>query len=61
MVLLVGLVAGLTALVSALVVPTWVFAALVLVAAARIPVAELPAVADPALAPAGLRAPPRVR
>jgi hypothetical protein len=58
MVLAVALVSGMTALVAALVVPTWIVAALVVVGLVRLP--DAPARLDdaPFVAATALRGPP---
>ena len=59
MVLVVGLVSGLTAIVCALVVPTWHFAAVVVTTvSARAADAVEPLRSSPVRSTAGLRAPP---
>ena len=58
MVLVVALVSGMTALVCALVVPTWLFAALVVVTPERVPDPAAPLLSAPVRFSAGLRAPP---
>jgi hypothetical protein len=61
MVLIVGLVSGMTALVCALVVPTWIFAALVVAAhSSRVPDVARPIGAAPVRSSAGFRGPPHV-
>jgi hypothetical protein len=58
MVLVVALVSGMTALVCALVVPTWVFAALVVARSEPARDADAPLLPAPFLFSTGLRAPP---
>ena len=60
MVLVVALVAGMTALVCALVVPTWMFMALVAVTSERAPEIDAPLAPAPFVSSTGLRAPPAV-
>jgi hypothetical protein len=60
MVLVVGLVSGMTALVCALVVPAWIFAALVVAArSSRVPDVARPICTAPTRSNTGFRGPPR--
>jgi hypothetical protein len=58
MVLVVALISGMTALVCALVVPTWLVAALVVVSPERVSDSAAPLLSAPVRFSAGLRAPP---
>lgn len=58
MVLAVALVAGLSALVAAFVVPVWIFAALVVVRSTVVPDFSVPLVSAPRVRAFSLRGPP---